>query len=227
MQRDYDAKGKNTIFLEHDVDNPSGLRNRLWWLASGMSGSQTLPFTVVDSGYRYANGSGLYRMMYGEMVDAALKVPPGAELAAIFERHGDTYSVHVDMTNRLRTALGYDNEARIDVLLYEDSNVIHVDRFVRQIARLELDNDIPPDGSASFDISMDVDPATKTDYSKAHILVILDYMPEGGRGFTSAQATIAIDRLATPTLPPTPTPTAVPTEAPAAKPLYLPCLFRQ
>jgi hypothetical protein len=220
LQKQYDNRGKQTIFLEHDVDNRSGLRNNLWWIAAAASGSQTTPFIIVDSGYKYINGSVDFQKKYAELVDAALKNPAGADLAAFYARRKDTFFIHVDVTNRLRTPLGYDNEARIDVLLYEDTQVIHVDHFVRQIVRQTIDEDIPRNGTASFDIQMNVDPATRTNYSKAHVLVILDYKPDGSRAFNSVQAVMGIEGLptATPEAPPTvpPTATLVPTDEPTA-----------
>lgn len=233
LQKEYDKNGKNAIFLEHDIDNRAGLRNQLWWMASGKTGSVTIPLVTVDSGYKYASAGGDFRKMYTEIVDAALKNPPGADLSAYFVRRRDSFFIHVDVTNRLRTALGYDNDAHFDVILYEDTNVIHVDRFVRQIYRHEIVDDIPRDGTASFDIQMDVDAATRTNYSKAHLLVILDYKPDGSRAFNSAQAVKAAEGLP-PTVPPTeeptatpepteePTATEVPTEEPTVEPSQVP-----
>lgn len=224
LQKTYDSRGKKTIFLEHDIDNRAAVRNTLWWTASGKSGSQTTPFNTVDSGYKYANGSVDFQKIYSEMVDAALKNPPGADVSAYYTRRKDTFYIHVDVTNNLRTALGYDNDARIDVILYEDTQVIHVDHFVRQIYRQPIDEDIPRGGTASYEIAMSVDPASRTNYSKAHILVILDYKPEGSRAYNSVQAAMGVEGLPSPTLPPTevptdePTATQVPTEVPTQEP---------
>ena len=214
LQKQYTNRGKQTLFLEHSVDDRSDPRGNLWWTATGKSGSQQTPFVIVDSGFKYSNGSEDFQKSYTSLVDAALKNPPGAELAAYYVRRKDSFYVHVDVTNLLRSPLGYDNDARLDVLLYEDTQVIHVDRFVRQVARLNIEDDIPRNGSASFDIQMDVRPETRTNYSKSHVLVMLDYRPEGSRGFVSAQAALAVEGMPTPTAEPSPTP-APPTDTPA------------
>lgn len=226
------------------------MRAALWWRASGKTGSQTTPFVIVDSGYRFTNGSEDFKKAYAKLVDEALRRPPEAEITAAYERVRDQYTVRATVKNLTREPIGYDNDARLYVLLYEDTQVIHVDHFVRAGMRELIQDDIAPGASATFNLTLNVPPASRTNYAKSHVLVILDIVPAGSRGYAAMQSAIATEGLAAPTPEPTateePTATAAPTDMPTAEPtvvlpsatpepteaptgskLYLPAVMRQ
>ncbi len=246
----YKNRGKDVLFLEHDIDDRSDVRASLWWKASGKTGSQTTPFVIVDSGYKYTNGSENFETAYSKLVDDALRRPPEAEITAAYERVKDQFTVRATVKNLTREPIGYDNDARLYVLLYEDTQVIHVDRFVRAGMREFIVEDIQPGDTATFDLTLDVPATSRANYAKSHVLVILDELPAGSRGYAAMQAAIAEEGFPEPTPEPTateePTPTdvptatpteeptivlpsatPVPTEEPTFAPLYLPSVMRE
>lgn len=245
LAKQYATLNKPALFIEHDVDHLTGQRSSRWWRASGKNGVAQTPMTMVDSGFKFTEGAVDFRKVFSANVDAALRRPAGAEIAAFYQRTGDTYKVQVDVTNRLKVPLEYDNYATLHVLLFEDKQVVHVDHAVRASTELYLEDPLEAGATAHFEVDLAVDPKTRTNYAKSHVLVLLDYRPAETGPYDMLQANLAIAGLPTPTPPPSPTPlptatdeptmtpepTLVPTEAPSAVPVswdvYLPTLARE
>lgn len=245
LAKQYATQNKPALFIEHDVDRLTGQRSSRWWRASGRNGSAQTPMTMVDSGFKYTEGAVDFRKVYSANVDAALRRPAGADITAFYQRSGDTFQVQVDVTNRLGVPLEYDNYATLHVLLFEDKQVVHVDRAVRASTEQYLEDPLDPGATAHFEVELAVDPKTRTNYAKSHVLVLLDYRPAETGPYDMLQASLALAGLPTPTPPPspsplptateeptsTPEPTPVPTEAATLTPpewqIYLPTVTRQ
>jgi hypothetical protein len=214
LAKQYIQQDKPVLFLEHDVDDNTDIRQPLWWRARGQGGVAGTPMTMVDSGFQWTSGQVDFKKKFSSMVDAALKRPAGADLTALFQRQDRSFTVYVDVTNRLDKPLGYDDYATLDVVLFEDSKVIHLDRFVRAQLRQTIDDDIAPGATAHFELELEVDAKIRANFDKSHVLVILDHRPATNGPHDLVQSVLAEEGVPTATPEPSPTPTM--TEEPTA-----------
>jgi hypothetical protein len=220
LAKQYERQGKPVLIVEHDVDNSQGDRAGRWWAAKGRFGSAATPMTMVDSGFKWTEGAVSFERVFSANIDAALARPPGAALAAFYERQGDVFTVQVQLTNRLQEPIGWSNSAAIHLLLVEDSNVIHLDRFVRAATVFDIEETIEPGATAYLDLELAVDPRARANYAKSRLLVLADYRPASSGPFDMLQAALAVQGLPTPTPEPsaTPTRTATATRTPTPEP---------
>jgi hypothetical protein len=247
LAKRYSQQRKPVLFIEHDVDRSTGDRASRWWAAKGRFGSAGTPMTMVDSGYKWTEGRVDFEKVFSANVEAALKRPAEVDVSAFYEREGDTFRLKVLVTNHLQEPLEYNNQAMLHALLVEDTQVIHVDRFVRAAMVQDIEEPIEPGATAAFDLDFVIDNRARANYAKSKVLVLLDYRPASSGPYDLLQAAIAVEGLPTPTPEPTatatrtaspapsdtPEPTAPPTEAPAATEapethrIYLPVLLRR
>ena len=131
LQDDYDSQGKPVLLLEHNFNYPQGVRVERWYAAYGGNPSFAAPWVMVDSGYRVGGGVQDYEPAYRAMIDDALTRPPGAELAAWYQRRNADVDVIVQVTNRSGVAWTAAHEATINVMIYERRLVSQTTRYVR------------------------------------------------------------------------------------------------
>jgi hypothetical protein len=208
----YEREDKPVLFLEHDVDNGSAVRKSRWYAAHTGSGSIILPLIMTDSGYRWNNGRVDFQRTYQRMVDETLAHPPAAELTARYQLTGSDVAVTVMVTNLTDVPLGPATRAEIHAMVYEDRRVIHTNRFVRHHTSGGIPTDLAKDESEVYELTID-NGARGVNWSKAHVVVLVDYQPPGSRAFDNAQAAVAVEG-AMPTATPVPTETPMPTETP-------------
>jgi hypothetical protein len=215
LARSYQSADKRAFFLEHDVDNNAHRRKNRFWTAKGGGGSATTPLIVVDSGYKFTEGShNDFKKKYKEMVDAALARPPQARLDAYYTREGSKAKLWAKITNLSGSTIGYDSHLTLWVLVYEDKNVIHMARFVRGEGQLSIEDDIADGASAEFEVlSNDIRGAN---WDKVHVLALLDHRPRSSGPYEALQVQEAIFGA-----PPDPT-ALVPTEEPTQEPTEVP-----
>jgi hypothetical protein len=217
-------RSKPVVFVEHDVDGTAeslGNRKSRWAAARGPASSYSLPMVMTDSGFKYGEGSpsGGFDLAYKRMVDASLDQPPEVAIQAYQERVGiqSALRVYGTVTNIGSKVLGYDNSATINIIVYEPKQVIHINNFVRKAIFADIDPDLEPGQTYSFD--MTVDNLGRANMTKVRAIVLVDYRPGDGsvNGYVSANAALAsTEAPPPPTEEPTEEATEVPTEVPTA-----------
>ncbi len=211
---EYDSAGKNTLFLEHYVDDSVGNRLDRWWDAYDGGPGLGVPLIIVDSGFRMSYGWEDFRDKYTSMVDDALTRPAGAEIYAGYGRSGNTVYITANITNWSGVPLGLDNYATVNALVYERSRVIHTGRFVRAATSQAITANLWHGHTATFYLTVENVPVEE--WRMASVLVLLDYRPDpASTTFDMLQATIA-SHGAPPTRVPDPTATQRPTSRPTA-----------
>jgi hypothetical protein len=209
LAEDYDSPSKRAYFLEHDVDK-QGPRRSMWWTARGGASSATTPLIMVDSGFQITEGSHAdFRRKYKGMIDAALARAAQAEVHAYYERDGTAVRATVEVTNRSGETIGYDNNARVWMLVFEDKEVIHMKRFVRAEASVSIEDDLADGATGSYQVT--IERVTGVNWDKTHVLVLVDYRPRANGPYSLLQAqeaTFGVPRV------PTAEPTAEPTDEP-------------
>lgn len=221
LDSQYTRDNKNVIFVEHDVDNGSQERKQRWWQARTSTGSVTLPLVLVDSGFQWSNGNENFQINYRRMVDAALARPAGAELYGYYQINRSDVEVTAILTNRSSIPMGYSTRTTLTAMIYEDNRVIHTDRFVRLDKSLLITDDLDPDATGTYKITLEN--VRGINWAKAHLIVFADWLPPGSQAFDMLQVAVATEGVPPePTTPPTPVPpptfapppTATPTEEP-------------
>jgi hypothetical protein len=213
LARSYQSADKRAFFIEHDVDGNSARENR-WWTAKAGT-SATTPLILVDSGFKWTEGShNDFKKKYKEMVDTALARPAQARLDAYYTREGSKAKLWVKVTNLSGSTIGYDNELTLWVLVFEDKNVIHMARYVRGEGRLLIEDDIADGASAEYEVlSGDIRGAN---WDRVHVLALLDARPRSSGPYEMLQVQEAVFGA-----PPDPT-ALVPTEEPTEEPTDVP-----
>lgn len=185
--------GQPVVIFEHDIDNSTGNRRSRWWRAAQADDpnktSGTLPFAMTDSGYRFVEGSSASKYM--GMINESLAVPAALDIEASQWRVGASQDLRVwgTLTNVSDTVYGYDNEATLNIIVYEETQFIHVDHFVRMAIEVEFEQDLEPGGTIEFDHTITV--PGRPDFTKTHAVVLADYRPVSGGRFESLQAAVA------------------------------------
>jgi len=187
--------GQPVVFVEHNIDDEAALGSRRsrWWRAAQADDpnktSGTLPFVMTDSGYRYAeaNSSG----QYISMVNESLEVPAQLDIEAYQWRVGASQDLRVwgTVTNVSDTVYGWDNEAALNIIVYEEKQVQHIDNYVRMAIVAEIEVDLEPGGTMEFDHTIAV--PGRPNFDKTHAIVLVDYRPVADGRFESLQAAIA------------------------------------
>lgn len=165
------------VFLEHDVDHPLGNRYDRWW-AAFQAGSATLPLTMVDSGQQISSGYVDFARAYRQMVEQALARPPAARITVNRRRVGSAFTFEVELANLAAETLSTANDARLHVIVYEQTHVADTDRWVRAVRSISTGTIMPGD-SKSFSVEI---PLSGVTWSKLHSVVLADYRPSDGNG---------------------------------------------
>ncbi len=177
------------IFIEYDLDDPaySG-RESHWWAANG-GGSVSLPLMMAESGKWFTSGySPDFYTRLKTMTDAALALPPEAEISAEWLRVGETAQMTATVKNTSGVALSAANGAHLHAIAYIDEKRHDTSRFV--VGAGQMDITLNADQTRTFT------PAALTlsgvDWSKLHFLAVVDYRPAGASGPSqSLQAALA------------------------------------
>jgi hypothetical protein len=182
-------RNKNAVFVEYDVDDSANYRKNMFFAASS---GNILPLVVIDSGRETSYGSKNFQTEYKRLVDDALEIPPALAIYAYQEESGSKrLRVYGSITNTSEETYGYDNDASVHIIVYEDRKVIHTQRFVRVAKQYYIDQDLEPGGTVEFDEEIAVTGASNLD--KVHAIVLVDYRPGGTGPFLSLQAQPASD----------------------------------
>jgi hypothetical protein len=224
LGRSPEYEGK-VLWLEHFVDDNADTRRRRWWIRKQADDPDatraTTPLILVDSGRTFSDGLGQpFEPVYRGLVDEALTEPPHVAIDASFlrDRGGNRVMVAGTITNTSSVTLGYDNEATLWLMAFEEEQVIHVDWFVRSVASFGMDEDLAPGATSSFDEMLQLTPST--DIEAVQIVVMVEFRSEDVDGaFKSANAALALSAE----VAPEPSPTLPPSET---APLYLPAARR-
>ncbi len=177
------------VFLEQDIDYPLGNRIDRWWDARDGEPCG-IPWTIVDSGFGVTCGAMEFEPAYRALVDQALMNPPAADVQASYRRTDNELSVGVHVTNRTATALGPDNLATINVLVYERVHRVHTDRFVQAVGQTDLLSPLAPGQTGSYLVSLTDVPVV--DWGRSAVIVLVDYRPDPAQTrFAALQATVA------------------------------------
>ncbi len=217
----YKRANKQVVFIEWNVDDRSNPRRGRWNAAYTGGPSITLPLWMVDSGFRWGNARQDFERVYRAAVDEALARPLGVELEAYYQRTGNTAHVTARVKNVSGHTLGYTNRATVWALIYEDRRVIHTGRYGHSAVQVNVSPDLPEGETATFEL--EVRGGRGMNWSKTHIVVLVDYVPPAstGNAFDMLQAAVAIEGVpptevpeATPVPPDTPVPTVTNTPIP-------------
>jgi cell division septation protein DedD len=159
------------------------------------------------------------------MIEAALERPSTLEVAAFYEvrqvNRQDRLHLVVEVTNRGDRALTYDDVPSVHGILYEDVRVRDTGRFARSSAQVDVENDLLPGETASYELDLELPRGVQL--RRSHVLALVDVRPpDRGGAYELAQAAIAVEGLPTPTAvatataEPTPTPVMTATPSPTA-----------
>lgn len=187
--------GQPILFLEHDYMNTVGDRWSRFWTAFDRDVA-SYPLVIVDSGHQVADGSvgfgGGFLQPYRDMVEAELARPPQADVEAYVQRVGDTLVVNAWITNQSPWTLGVTatgSVASVAAFVYEESRVMHTDRFVRAAPYVWLFDDLPPGQTASF--RLETEPLSGVAWERLHTVVLVDARPPGEEAYDMLQAAFA------------------------------------
>jgi hypothetical protein len=174
--------------LEQDVDHAVYSRYGRWWAAYGGTGSATLPFMMVGSGYQISNGYVDFYNTYKSMIEAEKARPPQADVTATYERIGNHFDVTVYVTNQSGTELSYSNQASVQVLVYEEARVNLTGRFVRAVSSTSISS-LANGQTDSFNLTTDdISPAN---WNNVHVVALVDYYSDAIGHYDMLQAAIA------------------------------------
>jgi hypothetical protein len=211
--------GAAILFLEQNVFEPKGNRIDRYDAAAGKR-SCSVPWVIVDSGWRYSCGQVDFVTEYRQMVDEALTRPAEAEITGHYVRAGNNVRVHVRVTNRSGRALTFDEWPTVGAIVYERTRVIYTSRFVRAATQQEFPADLVDGASLEMDLIVAAVPVE--DWTRAHVIVIVDSRPDtAAERYVSLQAAELRDLAA-----PTPTPRPLPTFPPGSPRIHLPVAVR-
>jgi hypothetical protein len=183
-------KNRPVIFVEQNIDDRKGNRVGRWWAAAQADDpnkvSGTLPFVQTDSGYRYSESDA--RKYYKQFIDQSLAVPPKLDIVSNQVRVGASQDLRVwgTITNISDETYGYVNEATINVIVYEEKKVQHLNNFTRQAIFDEIVEDLKPGDTIEFDYVITV--TGHPNFKKTHAVVLVDYREKPGGRFVSLQA---------------------------------------
>lgn len=223
-------RNRPVVFVEHNLAGDaslSGNRRNRWYQAAAVS-SATKPLVMTDSGFKYLQGnqSEGFDTAYKRIIELSLREEPLVAIEAWQERVGiqSSLRVHGKITNIGQLALGYDNTATLNVIVYEPTKVANVNHSVRKVVSTEIDPDLAPGQTYEFDLT--VEDLGRANMSKVQAIVVVDYKPGGEhKGYVAANSALASkDAPPPPTDEPEPTelPTEVPTDVPTEVPTELP-----
>lgn len=216
LQADYAREGKPVVFVEHDMDNPQGMRIYRFQDSYGSQPTFGPPWILIDSGYRAFGGRQDYQTVYRQQTDLALARPPAAEVSAWYEREGYNLDVTVRVVNRSGADWLGGNAPAVDVIVYEERKYHQTNRFVRaatsrRIGRLG-------NGEAGTYLLSLVD-VPVIGWDKAHVLALADYRPDPASNrwelAQAAEAAFGAPPTATPTVTLVPTAAATATDGPS------------
>ena len=135
---------------------------------------------MADSGHQFSTGVVAYSSVYRGMVDAELARPAAADVEANAWRVGSRYRVSARVVNRSGTALSGANAATVHAIVYEDIKVGVTSRTVRDAVYSAVTGAVADGASATF--NLETRDITPSDWSKVHVLVLVDYRPGGSSG---------------------------------------------
>lgn len=188
-----DYANQPVVFLEHDIENGSTVRQKHFWDAYVATGIIALPLAMVDSGLSVYSGPNDTYNEYKAMIDAALVRPPLALITATWQRVGDNVQFVVQVTNQSGVALGISNLAQVHAIVYIDEKRIYTSRFVVG------DSTVPLTAAkgATVTVTPPAIPLSGVDWSKLHFLVMADYIaPQSTTlGSKSLQAAFATEKV--------------------------------
>lgn len=228
MADQYAREGKPVLLLEHDYERPQGVRIDRWYDAFGGQPGFSAPWVMVDSGYQVGGGVQSHASAYRAMIDAALTRPPGAEVAAWYERRGSAnLDVIVRVVNRSGVAWTDAHAAAVNVIVYERTRVAQTARYVRA-STARLIGTLGDGLAGSFYVPMEN--VAMGDWNAAMVLALVEYRPNPpALRFEALQAAHAargmpptITPSATPTFTPSATATLMPTDTPSPVPTTVP-----
>jgi hypothetical protein len=183
--------GLPVVFLEDDVDTAYGRRRDRWWAGYGGSGGVYLPLVMVSSGHLVSNGPVSYAAVYRDMVDSELERPPRAEVEAYAARSGSLMRVWLRAVNRSTVTLSAANGAAAQALVWEERKMHVTARTVRAAPYVDITAVLPP--GAAFTAVLDTLLPSGVDWSKTHVVALLEYRPAGAAGaFDMMQAALAL-----------------------------------
>jgi len=174
--------------LEQDVENAVWSRYERWWEAYGGTGSATLPFMMVGSGYQISNGYVDFYNTYKNMIETEKARPPQADVTATYERIGNHFDVTVYVTNQSGSELSYANQATVHVLVYEEAKVNLTGRFVRAVSSTSISS-LANGQTDSFNLTTDdISPAN---WNNVHVVALVDYYSDAMGHYDMLQSAIA------------------------------------
>lgn len=169
------------LFLEHDVDRPSGNRIGRWWAARGSTtGTVYLPLVMADSGHLWSNGPTDYVASYRSMVNAALGREPDVSIQAWAQRVGEALRIWATVNNLGATPLSPANDATVNALVWEEAHIGATNRYVRAAPAVAIASALAPGDTASF--VLDATLPGNVQWDAVHTAVAVDFRPAGRSG---------------------------------------------
>lgn len=186
--------GQPVIFIEYDLEDLAYAdRKSHWWAANG-SGSVSLPMMMAESGKWFTSGySSDFYTRLKTMTDAALALPPQAEISAEWLRVGETVQMTVTVKNTSGVALSAANGAHLHTIVYIDEKRHDTSRFVVGASQTE----ITLGASQTKTFTPTALALSSVDWGKLHVLALVDYRPGGATGASQTlQAALATTNAA-------------------------------
>ena len=136
---------------------------------------------MVDSGNQINNGSVDFGTVYRNMVNNSRARPTRADVTAYWQRIGNYVRFTVQVTNRSGVALSTStNSATVHAIVYEDTHVLHTNRFVRAVVSKGISPALPSGSTATF--TLDTPELSGVNWDKLHFIALIDYRPSGSSG---------------------------------------------
>ncbi len=222
IAQDYERAHKPVVLLEIDLDNMDttlSRRRNMWFAARAGGNSAQTPLIMVDSGFKWSEGSVEFERVYKQLIDQALARPPVVQVDATYQRSGNSADVTARVTNWGEDTVGAGDGATVTAILYEDKKVLHTSRSVRAAIAGGIGSPLAYGETGSYRLTL---PDTSgVNWSRAHIAVVVDHRSGRGNAYDALQAALAVEGLpptATQTPAPTDTPTPPPTDVPTEPP---------
>lgn len=159
-------------------------------------GGNFYPEVMVDSSHEWDVGM-TYASAKG-YVDRSMARPAGADIQAVYSRSGGTVRVMATVSNMSGLTLSSANKAAVHVIVYEEANIHKTGRVGRASTKTNI-GFLQNGHTDTYIIDLVVN--SVTDWSKAHVIVLVDYKPEASKKtgvYDQLQAAVASPGTVTP-----------------------------
>jgi hypothetical protein len=190
LSDEFDRADKPVLFLEQNANKPLGNRIDRFWAAVQNQSTGGVPYVIVDSGHQVMSGWAAFVAEYRYLVNQELLRPAGAAISTQYERSGNNIDVTARVTNLSGATLSPDNDATLNVLVFERTRVIHTNRFVRAVDDIPVRPALADGATATYNLPLDDVPVEQ--WGRSEVVVMLDYQPDGPNGkYDMLQAAVA------------------------------------